>query len=58
MTVHEDEWRRMTLEERVASLRITVFAQEVLIKVLMQAVERLGVTFTTGDELDEDADES
>ena len=44
------EWPTLTTEEQLAALRTHAIGQEVLIKVLMQAVERLGVTFTWGDE--------
>ncbi len=50
MTVDETAWRTLTVEERVQALRNQAVSQEILIKVLMQAVERLGVTFTWGDE--------
>ena len=44
------EWPTLTVEEQLDALRTHAIGQEVLIKVLMQAVERLGVTFTWGDE--------
>ena len=50
MIVDETAWRTLTVEERVQALRNQAVTQEILIKVLMQAVERLGVTFTWGDE--------
>ena len=49
MFVDETAWRTLTVEERVQALRNQAVTQEILIKVLMQAVERLGVTFTWGD---------
>ena len=44
------EWPTLTTEERLEALRDHAIGQEVLVKVLMQAVERLGVTFTRGDQ--------
>ena len=44
------EWPTLTSEERLDALRNHVLSHEVLIKALLAAVERLGVTFTWGDE--------
>ena len=52
MPVHERDWRKLSLEERVDHLRIENVAQQVLINVMAQA---LGIRFTMGgDEQEED----
>ena len=43
MTVHETEWRRMTIEERVDSLRVHLLVQEALVSALIQGLRSAGI---------------
>ena len=52
MTVHESEWRRMTIEERVDSLRLHLLAQEALVGALIQGLCRAGINVVVRDESD------
>ncbi len=53
MTVHEDEWRRMPIEERIDKLRLQLFVQEVLIKSLIQGLRGAGINVVMTDDTDE-----
>jgi hypothetical protein len=55
MTVHETEWRRMTLEERVDKLRLQLLAQEAAISVLIQGLRAIGIDFVVGTGSDDAA---
>ena len=49
MTIpHQDEWNQMTPDQKLEALRHAQFGQEVWVRLLIEAVERLGVTFTMG----------
>ncbi len=52
MGVHESEWRRMTIEERVDSLRLHLLAQEALTSALIQGLRRAGIHVVVRDESD------
>jgi hypothetical protein len=57
MTVHEEEWRRMTLEERVDSLRIHLLLQEAVTGALIQGLRGIGITVVERDGPDDSDDE-
>ena len=59
MTVHENEWRRMTLDERVDSLRLHLLIQEAVTSALIQGLRSIGITVverTGRTDSDDDAD--
>ena len=56
MTVHESEWRRMTLEERVDSLRIHLLLQEAVTGALIQGLRGIGITVVERDGSDDSAE--
>ena len=43
MIVQEPEWRGMTIEERVDSLRVHLLAQEALVSALIQGLRSAGI---------------
>jgi len=51
--VHQSEWERLTTDEKLEHVRLHQVAQDGLILAVIQAVERLGVTFTLGNEADD-----
>ena len=53
MTVHESEWRRMTIEERLDSLRLHLLAQEALVSALIQGLRSAGINVVLRDEPDQ-----
>ena len=53
MTVHESEWRRMTIEERVDSLRLQLLTQEALIVTLIQGLRGIGIDLVMRREPDQ-----
>ncbi len=42
-------WPTLTDEEKLDALRGHALGQELLVRVLLEAIQRLGVTFTRGD---------
>ena len=53
MTVHESEWRRMTIEERVDHLRLQLFAQEAIVMTMIEGFRRIGINLVMGREADQ-----
>ena len=51
--MHQSEWERLTTDEKLEHVRLHQVAQDGLILAVIQAVERLGVTFTLGKEADD-----
>ena len=50
--VHQSAWDRMTVDEKLEQVRLHQVAQDAILGTLMQALERLGVSFTGGAEPD------
>ena len=48
--MHQSEWVRLTTDEKLEHLRMHQLAQDALIGCMMEALERLGVTFVMGAE--------
>jgi len=45
VTMHQAEWERLTADEKLEQLRLHQVAQDGLIRAMMAALERLGMTF-------------
>ena len=54
--MHQSDWGRLTVDEKLEHLRLHQVAQDGLLRALMLGLERLGVVFV-GDEPD-DADDA
>ena len=50
--LHQTEWARLTVDEKLEQLRLHQLAQEVLIRALLLALQRLGVSFAEDAEDD------
>ena len=53
MTVHESEWRRKTIEERIDSLRLHLLAQEALVGAMIQGLRSIGIDLVMRREPDQ-----
>jgi len=58
VTMHKDDWERLTADQKLDALRDDALGHEIWIRCLIQAVERLGVRFTTGTEPDDGVEDS
>ncbi len=56
--MHKDDWERLTADQKLDALRDDALGHEIWIRCLIQAVERLGVRFTTGTEPDDGGEDS
>ena len=43
MSVHESEWKGMTIDERVDRLRFQLLAQEAIIAAMIQGLRSIGI---------------
>ena len=50
MIPHKDQWDRLAVDQKLDALRDQAIGHELWVRLLIQAVERLGVHFTTGDD--------
>ena len=46
MIPHKDQWDRLTVDQKLDALRDQAIGHELWVRLLIQAVERLGVHFT------------
>ncbi len=53
MCVHQSEWRRMTVEERVDSLRLQLLVQEALVSAMIQGLRGIGIDLVMRREPDQ-----